>query len=269
MSMALALEARELSCTLGGRQVVETVNLAVRPGEVLALIGPNGAGKTTLLRALGRILRPSGGVSLLAGRPVWQLGPRAAARIVALAPQGGIQSPLTVAQLVALGRAPSRGWLLPLAADDRAAVERAMERAGVAELRDRPLAALSGGEQRRAILARALAQEPRTLLLDEPTAALDLRFQVAVLDLARRLAHNDGMAVVVTLHDLNQAALVADRVALLAGGRLLALGTPAEVLTAGMLARAYGVPVAVGCHPVYGTPLITPLFPTHPEATCD
>ena len=267
--MSIAIEARELSCTLGGHQVVETVSLAVRPGEVLALIGPNGAGKTTLLRALWRILRPSGGVALLAGRPVWQIQPRAAARMVALAPQGGIHSPLTVAQLVALGRAPSRGWLLPLTPADRVAVERAMERAGVTSLRDRPLAALSGGEQRRAILARALAQEPRALLLDEPTAALDLRYQVAVLDLARRLAHDDGLTVVVTLHDLNQAALVADRVALLANGRLLALGAPAEVLTAGLLARAYGVPVAVGSHPVYGTPLVTPLFPIQPEANHD
>jgi iron complex transport system ATP-binding protein len=144
-----------------------------------------------------------------------------------------------------------------------------MERAGIAALRDRPISALSGGEQRRAILARALAQEPQALLLDEPTAALDLRFQVAVLDLARNLAHDDGLAVVVTLHDLNQAALVADRVALLADGRLLALGTPAEVLTAGLLTRAYDVPVAVGCHPVYGTPLVTPLFPAQPEACHD
>ena len=259
--MSIALETHDLTCALGGRAVVQNVSLAARPGEVLVLIGPNGAGKTTLLRALGRVLRPTGGVALLGGRSVWQLAPRAVARHLALAPQAPGDTPLTVEQLVALGRAPHRGWLLPLAPADRAVVEGALERAGVAHLRHRSAAALSGGEQRRVILARALAQEPRVLLLDEPTAALDLKYQVAVLDLARRLAHQDGLTVVLTLHDLNQAALVADQAALLAAGRLLALGPPAQVLTAELLAHAYDTPVAVGCHPVYGTPLVTPLIP--------
>jgi iron complex transport system ATP-binding protein len=264
--MSNMIEAQELSCTLGGRAVVERVSLAARPGEVLALIGPNGAGKTTLLRALARLLRPQGGAALLGGQAVWSLRPRAVARKLALAQQGGAEgTPLTVGQLVALGRAPHRGWLLPLADDDRAAVERALERTGVAHLRERPVAELSGGEQRRAILARTLAQEPRALLLDEPTAALDLKYQVAILDLAARLAHADGMTVVVTLHDLNQAAVVADRVALLAEGRLLAVGAPSEVLSAELLARAYGVAVVVSAHPVYGTPLITPLIPSRRE----
>jgi iron complex transport system ATP-binding protein len=268
--MTIALETRSLHLSLGGRPVVEAVTLAARPGEVLALIGPNGAGKTTLLRAMARLLRPQGGAALLGGEAVWALRPRAVARQLALAPQGGAEGmPLTVGQFVALGRAPHRGWLLPLGADDRAAVEAALERTGVVHLRDRPVAELSGGEQRRAILARALAQSPRALLLDEPTAALDLRYQAAILDLADRLAHEDGLTVVLTLHDLNQAAVAADRVALLAGGRLLALGAPADVLTADLLARAYGVPVAVGAHPVYGTPLIMPLIPSRTEATCD
>lgn len=268
--MTVTLEAHELHCALGGRAVVEAVTLAARPGEVLALIGPNGAGKTTLLRALARLLRPQGGAALLDGQTVWGLGPRTVARQLALAPQGGAEGvPLTVGQLVALGRAPHRGWLMPLANDDRAAVEAALERTGTAALRDRPLAELSGGEQRRAVIARALAQSPRALLLDEPTAALDLRYQAAILDLAVRLAHDDGLTVVLTLHDLNQAAVAADRVALLAEGRLLAVGAPREVLTAELLARAYGVPVAVGAHPVYGTPLIMPLMPSRMEATCD
>jgi iron complex transport system ATP-binding protein len=264
--MTVALEAQTLSCTLGGRAVVAQVSLAARPGEVLALIGPNGAGKTTLLRALARLLRPQGGAALLGGQAIWQLRPRTVARQLAMAQQGGADgTPLTVAQLVALGRAPHRGWLLPLTSEDRAAVELALERTGVSHLRERPLSELSGGEQRRAILARALAQEPRALLLDEPTSALDLKYQVSILDLAMRLAHHDGLTVVVTLHDLNQAALVADRMALLAEGRLLAIGTPREVLNAELLARAYGVPVAVGAHPVYGTPLVTALIPSRRE----
>ena len=167
---------------------------------------------------------------------------------------------LTVEQLVALGRAPHRGWLLPLGTDDRAAVERALAQVGLAHLRQRPVAELSGGEQRRAILARALAQEPRVLLLDEPTAALDLKYQTAMLELAWQLAHDDGITVIVTLHDLNQAALIADRVALLAAGRLLATGNPSEVFTAERISQAYGVPVAIGRHPVYATPLVMPIL---------
>lgn len=265
--MNALLEAHTLSCTLSGRRVVEQVSLAARPGEVLALIGPNGAGKTTLLRAMARLLRPSGGAALLDGQAVWNLHPRSLARRLAMAQQGGDAPPLTVGQLVALGRAPHRGWLLPLGPADRAAVEEALNRTGVAHLRDQPVTELSGGEQRRAILARALAQQPQALLLDEPTAALDLKYQVAILDLAVRLAHADGLTIVVTLHDLNQAALVADRVALLAEGRLEALGAPSEVLRADLLTRAYGVPVVVGAHPVYGTPLITPLIAAHTEVS--
>ncbi len=261
--MSVAIEARELSCTLGGRAIVRQVSLAARPGEVLALIGPNGAGKTTLLRALARVLRPQAGVALLGERAIWELRPRAVARQLAMAQQGDLHEvPLTVGQLVALGRAPHRGWFLPLSTGDHEAVERALERTATAHLRDRALGELSGGERRRVILARALAQDPGVLLLDEPTAALDLKYQVAILDLAAQLAHQDQLTVIVTLHDLNQAALVADRVALLAEGRLLALGTPTEVLRAELLAQAYGIAVAVGAHPVYGTPLITPLIPS-------
>ncbi len=263
----MRLEAATLSCTLGGRTVVERVSLAAQPGEVLALIGPNGAGKTTLLRALARLLQPSGGAALLDGHTLTSLTPRALTRQLALAPQMATPAPLTVEQLVALGRAPHRGWLLPLTAVDRAAVEQALERTGVAHLRERLLADLSGGEQRRVILARALAQEPQVLLLDEPTAALDLKYQVAILSLAQRLAHQNGLTVVVTLHDLNQAALVADRIALLAQGQLLAFGPPSAVLNADLLLRAYEVLVAVSVHPIYGTPLITPLMPALNEVS--
>jgi iron complex transport system ATP-binding protein len=239
--------------------VLDAVSVQARPGEVLALIGPNGAGKTTLLRAMARLLRPLGGVVSLAGRDIWRMRPRAVAGRVALAPQAAELWPLTVEQFVGLGRAPQRGWLLPLGRADRAAVAGALERAGAAELHERLVTELSGGEQRRAILARALAQEPRVLLLDEPTAALDLKYQAATLALTRHLAHNDGLAVVVTLHDLNQAAGVADRIALLAHGRLLAVGSPDEVLTAELIGASYEVPVSVCRHPIDGTPLITPL----------
>jgi iron complex transport system ATP-binding protein len=200
-------------------------------------------------------------VVLLEGHAAWQLRPREVARRLALAQQDSAAHwPLTVEQAVALGRAPHRGWLLPLTAADRAAVEMALRQAGVVQLRERRLDQLSGGEQRRVVLARALAQQPRILLLDEPIAALDLKYQVVILELARQLAHRDGLAVVVTLHDLNHAALIADRVALLAGGRLLALDAAEVVLTPMLLQAAYDVPVAIARHPIHGTPLITPLL---------
>jgi iron complex transport system ATP-binding protein len=256
------IEARDLTCQLGARTVVERVNLGARPGEVLALIGPNGAGKTTLLRALAGLQQSVDGAVLLDGQAAWQLRPRALARQLALAQQGSAEYwPLTVEQAVALGRAPHRGWLLPLSTNDRAVVERVLEQAGIAHLRERRLDQLSGGEQRRVILARALAQEPRILLLDEPTAGLDLKYQVTLLELAQQFAHRDKLVVVITLHDLNQAALIADRVALLADGQLMAVDVAEAVLTPTLLEAAYGIPIAVTRHPIYGTPLITPLLP--------
>ncbi len=255
--MSTLLVADDLRCALSGRPVLDGVGLHVRPGEVLALIGPNGAGKTTLLRALSRLLRPLAGTVTLEGENVWHIRPRPLARQLALAPQGAEMWPLTVEQFVGLGRAPHRGWLLPLNDEDHQVVQAALERTGLIPLRERQVTELSGGEQRRVILARALAQQPRILLLDEPTAALDLKYQAAILGLARRLAHDDGLSVVITLHDLNQAAGVADRMALLAHGRVLAVGTPNEVLTAELISATYEVPVAVFRHPMDGSPLVS------------
>ncbi|GIX45875.1 MAG: ABC transporter ATP-binding protein [Candidatus Tectimicrobiota bacterium] len=255
------LEARDLTCAYAQAPVLRQLELALQPGEVLALIGPNGAGKTTLLRALARLLRPQSGAVLLAGRDVWRLSPRTVARQLALAPQSEAAFwPLTVEQAVALGRAPHRGWLLPYTARDRQALESVLQRTGLQALRTRLLTQLSGGELRRVVLARALVQEPQILLLDEPTAHLDLKYQGEVLALVRHLAHRDRLAVVLALHDLNQAALCADRLALLAQGTLLASGPPAAVLTPERLAQAYGVRVAVTRHPLYGTPLVVPLL---------
>ena len=254
------LEVSWLTCAYDGAAVLNEVCLSIAAGEVLAIVGPNGAGKTSLLRALARLLRPRKGAVLLSGQELWGLNPRAAARQLALAPQAsGATWPLTVEQMVSLGRAPHRGWFMPLSATDRAVVRRTLEQTGLSALSQRYVNKLSGGEQTRTILARALAQEPAVLLLDEPTAHLDLKYQVGILALARDLAHGHGLAVVVTLHDLNQASQYADRLALLAHGRLLATGRPSEVLTAELLGSAYEVPVIISIHPVHGTPLVTPL----------
>jgi iron complex transport system ATP-binding protein len=150
--------------------------------------------------------------------------------------------------------------LLPYSGHDRQVIERVLQQTGLQELRHRLLTELPGGAQRRVILARALAQEPQVLLLDEPTAHLDLKYQTEVLTLVQQLARQDGLTVVMALHDLNQAALCAHRIALLAGGSLLALGTPDEVLTPERLAQAYGVAVVVTQHPIYGTPMVAPVL---------
>jgi len=255
------LAAQDLTCTYNRQAVLHQLTLALQTGEVLALIGPNGAGKTTLLRALARLLRPTTGTVLLAGQNVWQLSPGAVARQLALAlQQDDIHWPVTVEQAVSLGRAPHRGWLLPYSAADHQVVDWALQQTGLQAYRQRRITDLSGGEQRRVILARALAQQPKMLLLDEPTAHLDLKYQTEVLAFVQRLAHQEGLAVVIALHDLHQAVLCADRLALLADGRLRALGSPDDVIRPDLLAQAYGIEVLVTRHPVYGTPLVAPLL---------
>ena len=259
------LEAQQLTCAYDRLTVLRALEFTLRPGEVLAFIGPNGAGKTTLLKALARLLRPKTGTVLLDGQNVWHLSPRQMARRSALAPQQeNTHWPATVEQAVALGRAPHRGWLLPYSTWDRHVLEHVLTQTGLQALRQRLVTELSGGEQRRVILARALAQEPQILLLDEPTTHLDLKYQIEVLALVRRLAHQDGLTIAVALHDLNQAAFCADRLALLRDGSLLALGSPAEVLTPDRLAQAYEVTVVVVSHPVYGTPMVAPILEQEP-----
>lgn len=241
------------------RTVLNDISLALNPGELLALIGPNGAGKTTLLRALARQLRPASGSIAYASVSLWDHSPGWIARHIALAPNARTsERALTVAEAVALGRAPHRGWLLPLNAHDRRTVERSLARVGLTDFADRSVTELSDGESQRVGLARALAQEPAVLLVDEPTSHLDLRYQGEVLDQLRQLAQ-DGIAVAAALHDLNLAALWADRIALLADGRLIAIDTPENVLTAELLSNAYRTPLSVSRHPEFGTPLVTPV----------
>jgi iron complex transport system ATP-binding protein len=259
MADVSSLEVRDLHVGYASRPVLREVSLAVTPGEVLVLLGPNGAGKTTLLRALARLLRPSRGAVLFDGTDLWHRPPRWAASRVAIAPQQqAIDWPLTVEEAVILGRSAQRGWLMPFSASDHDIVRAALQRTGLLELRERPIAELSSGEGQRVLLARALAQESKVLLFDEPTAHLDLRYQVEVMHLTRRLALDDNLAIVLTLHDLNQAALWGDRLALLTNGRLLMLGTPDQVLTAERIREAYGQAVSVLRHPVSGLPFVVP-----------
>jgi len=255
------LQARSLTCRYGQRTVLRELSLAARPGEVLVLLGPNGAGKTTLLRALSRMMKAAGGSVLLGERDIQTFGELEYARRVALAPQSEQREwPLTVAEAVLLGRAPHRGWLLPFRREDHAAVERAIEAAGLGTLRDRPITELSGGEWRRMVVARALAMQADVLLLDEPTTGLDLRYQIEILRIVRNLAKQHALTVVMTLHDLNQAAACGDRLAVLSGGNVAAVGPPAEVLTAELIQHTFGAAVTIQRHPSSSTPLVVPVF---------
>jgi iron complex transport system ATP-binding protein len=264
-----SLAAQDLTCGYGDRAVLDRVCLELQPGQVVILLGANGAGKTTLLRALSRRLRPSAGRVLIDEQDIGALAGRQLARRIALMPQSERRDwPLSVADAVSLGRAPHRGWMLPLSPADRRCVDRALEMTGLAALRSRPITELSGGEWRRMVLARALAQEAQILLLDEPTAGLDVRYQVEMLSVLRRMATELQMVVMLTLHDLNHAALYADRLVLLHDREIVAMGTPTEVLQAERIERAFGIRVMIIEHPVHDVPLVVPLAPTH-AATVD
>lgn len=233
---------------------VREVSVDLRAGRVTALIGPNGSGKSTLLRALARLRRPVSGEVTVDDQPVGPMSGREFARMVTLLSQhrptpGGV----SVRDVVGYGRHPHRtGWR---GEDPRGsvAVDQAMALTGVADMADRGVDELSGGELQRVWLASALAQDTSVLLLDEPTNHLDLRYQVEILDVIRELADDHGVAVGVVLHDLDSAAVIADEVVLLRDGRLLAAGPPKDVLTSENLSQAYGVTVRVVEDPVTGT----------------
>ncbi|MBI1736236.1 MAG: ABC transporter ATP-binding protein [Candidatus Rokubacteria bacterium] len=225
---------------------VDALDFDVRRGEILGVIGPNSAGKTTLVRLLTRVVTPDAGAIVLDGAPLAGIGARDLARRVAVVPQELPQGfPFTVEQLVLMGRYPHGPGRFFETDADRGIAREAMAAVGVLDLAAAPLDQLSGGERQRAVLARALAQRPRLLVLDEPTAHLDLRYQAACGALLRRLSAEDGVTVLLVSHDLNLAAELADRLLLLAGGRLVALGAPEDVLDAERLEQVFGARVVV------------------------
>ena len=232
------LEAKNLSAGYPGRAVLAGVSLAARPGRVLALLGPNGCGKSTLLRTMAGLLPPLGGEVLLDGRRDYS--PRQAAQRVAYLPQSRTAPNITVRRLVLHGRFPYLSYPRRYGREDYEAVDRALAAADALDLADRPLPELSGGQRQKAYLAMALAQETEAILMDEPTTFLDIRHQLEVLALVRRLAE-EGRGVVLALHDLCLALTAADDVAVLGEGRLLALGGPEAVYQRKVLERVMGV----------------------------
>jgi iron complex transport system ATP-binding protein len=237
------LIARALHVAYGTRAVLHGVELALDAGEVLAIVGPNGAGKTSLFRALSGVLAPSSGEILLRGRALSSLGRAGIARALAVVPQHVPSAPgFTVREVVAMGRAPHQDAWLRERPQDVEAVERALARCDLGAFAAREFDLLSGGERKRVMVAQALAQSADVLLLDEPSAFLDLRHAVALFGLAREEAAR-GAGVVAIVHDLSLAARFCHRVALLVDGRLVALGTPDDVLTEARLEAAFGVPI--------------------------
>ena len=237
---------------------LDAVTLAVSAGEVLAVIGPNGSGKSTLLRLGAGVLRPASGRVTLAGRDLAGLPRREIARSLGYLPQQVTSGfDYRVEEVVAMGRYPHLSGAGFLSAADVAVVDRCLAETEIADYRARRLSRLSGGERQRAFLASVLAQEPRALLLDEPTSSLDLHHQVRFLVLVRRLSAQ-GMAVVVVTHDVNLASLYCDRVALLRRGRLVEEGPPSGVLRADVLEATYGDEIVLSQHPATGRPIVLP-----------
>ena len=277
------LEIQSLSVSYNEHLVLDNITLTVEDGEILGVIGPNGAGKTTLIRAVSGVLPIRTGSISINSEDLSHLSPIQRARLLAVVPQARNLPPaFTVYQSALLGRTPYLGWLGQARHNDYTCVNKALERTQTLSMADRRVGDLSGGEQQRVLLARALAQETPVLLLDEPTTHLDLQHQSTLLNLIRELTSDKkippdetdssintkfsgepratlhNLSVLMVLHDLNLASLYADRVALLVEGKLKAIGNPNEVLTEKNLADVYQVPVQVMPHPVYGNPLILP-----------
>ncbi|MFN3602494.1 MAG: heme ABC transporter ATP-binding protein [Dietzia sp.] len=250
------LSAEGVTVRIGGRVLLDAVDLDVYAGEVLALVGPNGAGKSTLLGVVAGDIDPDSGRTLLDDTDLrrWRLGDLARRRAL-LTQANSVAFPFTVREIVAMGRAP---WAaLPEGDDDEEIIEESLTATDTSHLQSRTFPTLSGGEKARASLSRALAQRAGVLLLDEPTAAVDLRHQEIVLELARTVA-DDGGAVVVVLHDLELAAAWSDRLVMISDGRIRAEGPPEQILTAELVEEVYQQPVLVHRHPVTGDLLVTP-----------
>jgi iron complex transport system ATP-binding protein len=257
----VTLDVSDVAVELGGEQILDAVSASVEDGRLVGVVGPNGAGKSTLLRAMNGVVDPDAGTVLVDGEDVHGMDSKAASRRLATVPQDThVSFDFTVEQTVEMGRHPH---VPRFGSDpDPDAVERAMERAEVTAFADRDVTSLSGGETQRVLLARALAQDAPVLLLDEPTASLDVNHQIRTLELVRGLADDAGRAVVAAIHDLDLAARYCDDLVLVADGCVLDSGNPADVLTPAAIREAFDARVAVGTDPATGTPTVTPL----PEA---
>jgi iron complex transport system ATP-binding protein len=256
MKSALMLEHLKLS--YGTRRILNDVSFSVFEGEFFIIIGPNGSGKTTLVKAMSGAARPQQGEVQILGRPFRSYSGKALARCIAVVPQvAPVDIPFTVAEVVLMGRSPHLSWLGLEQPRDLEIAERAMQFTHVAHLAGRKLDQLSAGERQRALIARAICQQPRIMILDEPTSALDLAHQVQIMDLLERLRNDEGITVVTVSHDLNLAALYADRLLLMKNGSVVSLAEPTTVLTFETLEQTYGCVLLVDENPLKKVPRVT------------
>jgi len=254
----MKLTVRDLVLGYGGPPAVNGISLEIESGEMVAIVGPNGSGKSTLLRGMSRLQKPEHGQVLLDGIDIREMGAREVARHLAILPQApGAGADLTVRELTWRGRYPHQGILQRATRADYEAVHWALEAADVAGLAERNLGSLSGGERQRAWIALALAQQPKVLLLDEPTSFLDIQHQLEVMHLLRRL-NREGMTVVAVLHDLILAGRFAERIVALSGGQVAFDGHPGDVFQPASLERVFSVPMLVLSDPDTGMPIPLP-----------
>ncbi len=259
MTATHVLSTTSLALGYGDHTIVEDLDLEVPPGGITAIIGANGCGKSTLLRALARLLRPRSGEVLLDGIPLHRRPTRQLARTLGLLPQSPVAPEgIVVADLVGRGRQPHQGLLSRWSAHDDEVVAQALQTTGIADLADRSIDELSGGQRQRVWIAMALAQQTDILLLDEPTTFLDVAHQVEVLDLLTDLNHQRGTTIVMVLHDMNLAARYADQLFAMRDGRVIATGSPAQVITSELIRDVFDLDSVVIDDPVSGAPIVLP-----------
>ncbi|MBF4462595.1 MULTISPECIES: ABC transporter ATP-binding protein [unclassified Rathayibacter] len=259
-SKALTVEAAGLRVGYAGREVLNGIDLALRPAAVTAIVGPNGSGKSTLLRTLSRLLTPTAGAVSLGGKSLSEMRMRELATRVSFLPQSPTAPEgMTVRELVSRGRHPHQSLFRQWSADDESTVNAALDLTGLGDLADRDVQTLSGGQRQRAWIALSLAQDTEVLLLDEPTTYLDIAHSVEVLDLLDHLCVDLGRTIVMVIHDLNLAARYADELVVVHEGTIAAQGPPGDVITEHLLRTVFGLTAQVIPDPVSGCPLILPI----------
>ncbi len=255
--MAVILKIDDIECSYGAVKVLNGLTFSVAGGSFTGIIGPNGSGKSTLLKSLSRVLRPARGSVLLDDEDLYRLDTREVAKKMAVVPQEtAVNFSFTVKDIVLMGRSPHLGRFQSEGERDFEVARRSMELTDTLHLADRLITAVSGGERQRVIIAKALAQEPKIILLDEPTSHLDINHQVEILSLLKRLNRENGLTIIAVFHDLNLAAQYCDSLILMKKGSIYTAGEPAEVLTADNIKEVYGASVLVRKHPVTGRPSI-------------
>ncbi len=258
-AMSHRLHASHLKLGYDNKIIADDLSVAIPDGAFTVIVGPNACGKSTLLRALCRLLKPSAGEVMLDGKNISSFATKALARELGLLPQTSIApDSITVADLVSRGRYPHQSLLKQWTQADKQAVEAAMAATNVSQLADRSVDELSGGQRQRVWVAMALAQQTPLLLLDEPTTYLDIAHQIELLDLFRQLNRERGQTMIAVLHDLNHACRYADHIIAMRDGKIVAEGEPAEIITAELVERVFGMPCMIIDDPLSHTPLVIP-----------